>query len=116
MPQDALTAAEVCVAQRPDWDKSHFRRGDAHFALRLFSHAADDFRTAQGLAAAAAARSSGASDGAGASASARPDPHIAARLAAAEDMMRELRELDTEEASVRKAKEDREAWHPALLH
>ena len=119
-PHDALEAAEACVTSRPAWEKAYYRRGEAHFALRLFSDAAEDFRTALELAATAGdggidggAAGNGGAAGATAGAAAgavavTPAPHIMARLAAAEAMVEELRELDTEEVSLKKDKEERE--------
>jgi tetratricopeptide (TPR) repeat protein len=83
-PHDALEAAEACVAARPAWEKAYYRRGEARFALRNFSQAAEDFRTSQELSSA------------GGGAAAAPDPHLAARLAAAEEMLLDVQELDTD--------------------
>lgn len=37
--EEALTAADAAIAGRPKWEKGHFRRGEALFALRRYDEA-----------------------------------------------------------------------------
>ena len=92
-PDDALDAAEACVAARPGWEKSYFRRGEANFALRRFSAAASDVKPAQDLF----LRATG-----------RPDPHIASRLDVSEKMLEGLTALDEHEVALGNEKRERE--------
>ncbi|KAL2635672.1 hypothetical protein R1flu_007151 [Riccia fluitans] len=47
---EALEDADKTIAAKNDWSKGYFRRGEAHFALRDYSSAAEDYAKASELA------------------------------------------------------------------
>jgi glyoxylase-like metal-dependent hydrolase (beta-lactamase superfamily II) len=48
-PEAALKDADLCVGMRPEWNKSHFRRGEALLELRRTEDASRAFETALGI-------------------------------------------------------------------
>ena len=90
-PEDALLAADACVATRPEWPKARYRRAEALFALRRFRECADDLALATKL--------SGDS----------PDPVLAKRAADCDAALAQLAVLDEMETEQVKEKEEEEA-------
>ena len=90
-PEDALLAADACVATRPEWPKARYRRAEALFALRRFRECSEDVALATNL--------SGDS----------PDPVLAKRAADCDAALAELAVLDEMETEHVKEKEEEEA-------
>ena len=90
-PEDALLAADACVATRPEWPKARYRRAEALFALRRFRECSEDVALATKL--------SGDS----------PDPVLAKRAADCDAALAELAVLDEMETEHVKEKEEEEA-------
>ena len=89
--EDALLAADACVATRPEWPKARYRRAEALFALRRFRECHDDLALATKL--------SGDS----------PDPVLAKRAADCDAALAQLAVLDEMETEQVKEKEEEEA-------
>ena len=90
-PEDALLAADACVATRPEWPTARYRRAEALFALRRFRECSEDVALATKL--------SGDS----------PDPVLAKRAADCDAALAELAVLDEMETEHVKEKEEEEA-------